>query len=102
MQRPKPLQFDARPEIKVYVASWAAAALDAWLLKFVIEEVLCRGSQKTTALSANCFFLHQVLGFPVSLLSSSLPQFASDTSALQALARGDAHIFPEVRQSFHL
>jgi ABC-type proline/glycine betaine transport system substrate-binding protein len=81
MQRPKPLQFDARPEIKVYVASWAAAALDAWLLKFVIEEVL---------------------GFPVSLLSSSLPQFASDTSALQALARGDAHIFPEVRQSFHL
>ena len=64
MQRPKPLQFDARPEIKVYVASWAAAALDAWLLKFVIEEVLCRGSQKTKALSANCFFLHRCLASP--------------------------------------
>jgi hypothetical protein len=72
---PKDSDFDSRPTVKVVLGTWATAALDAFLLKGVIEEKL---------------------GFPVLLISDYDPVFNGTESVLEGLARGDAHLYPEV------
>ena len=68
-------KFDSRPTIKVILSDWIAAGIDSFLLKVTIEEVL---------------------GFAVELIPSYADSFKDDASVIDALARGDAHIYPEV------
>ena len=68
-------KFDSRPTIKVILSDWIAAGIDAFLLKVAIEEVL---------------------GFAVELIPSYADNFKDDASVIDALGRGDAHIYPEV------
>ena len=66
----------SRPTIRIIVGGWAAAALDAFLLKIVIEEIL---------------------EYPVQLIDDVelLARFG-ELGIFEALSRGDAHIYPEV------
>jgi hypothetical protein len=68
-------KFNSRPTIKVILSDWIAAGIDAFLLKVAIEEVL---------------------GFAVELIPSYADNFKGDASVIDALGRGDAHIYPEV------
>jgi hypothetical protein len=61
--------------IKILISSWVGAALDAFLLKILLEEVL---------------------GYPVKLISDVDEEIADDESALASLGRGAVHIYPEV------
>ncbi len=67
----KPAAFDDRPVISIVLGDFLSAAVDARLLKTVVEEIL---------------------GFPARLVS-----YAGDYhSTWAALASGEAHIWPEV------
>jgi ABC-type proline/glycine betaine transport system substrate-binding protein len=67
----KPAAFDDRPVITIVLGDFLSAAVDARLLKTVVEEIL---------------------GFPARLVS-----YAGDCqSTWAALASGEAHIWPEV------
>ena len=55
---------------------WATATLNAFLLKVVLEEKL---------------------GFPTLLISDYDDMFNDTESVIEGLARGDAHLYPEVR-----
>jgi hypothetical protein len=69
------LKMPSRPTIKIVVGGWVAAAVDAFLLKIVIEEIQ---------------------GFPVQLIDDVdlLARFG-EFGIFEALSRGDAHIYPE-------
>ena len=56
--------------------TWATATISAFLLKVVLEEKL---------------------GFPTLLISDYDDIFNDTTSVIEGLARGDAHLYPEVR-----
>ena len=62
--------------MKVVSGTWATASLSAFLLKVVLEEKL---------------------GFPTLLISDYDDMFNDTESVIEGLARGDAHVYPEVR-----
>jgi hypothetical protein len=62
--------------VKVVSGTWATASLSAFLLKVVLEEKL---------------------GFPTLLISDYDDMFNDTESVIEGLARGDAHLYPEVR-----
>jgi hypothetical protein len=69
-------KMSSRPTIKIIVGGWTAAALDAFLLKIVIEEFL---------------------EFPVQLIDDvELLDRFGELGIFEALSRGDAHMYPEV------
>ena len=73
-------RLSGRDKIRIVVGSWFAAAMDAFLLKVAIEEVL---------------------GFPVELVPDGLGldtgELTGPKSVYSALAKGSVHIYPEVR-----
>ena len=56
--------------------TWATATISAFLLKVVLEEKI---------------------GFPTLLISDYDDMFNDTESVIEGLARGDAHVYPEVR-----
>ncbi len=70
----KPAGLESRPVVTIVAPSWLGGAVDAWLLKILIEEVL---------------------GWPVALISDLDSRFDSVPSIYQAMADGDVHIWPE-------
>ena len=73
-------RLSGRDKIRIVVGSWFAAAMDAFLLKVAIEEVL---------------------GFPVELVPDGIntnpSKLTGPKSVYDALATGSVHIYPEVR-----
>ena len=71
----KDAEFDSRPTVKVVSGTWATATISAFLLKVVLEEKI---------------------GFPTLLISDYDDMFNDTESVIEGLARGDAHLYPEV------
>ena len=77
---PIPAGSDSRPTVKIIVGSWTAAEIDAFLLGIVIEEYL---------------------GYPVEMMHEDIIRAGLAGNEFAALARGDAHIYPEVSAARH-
>ena len=77
---PIPAGSDSRPTVKIIVGSWTAAEIDAFLLGIVIEEYL---------------------GYPVEMIHEDIIRAGLAGNEFAALARGDAHIYPEVSAAQH-
>ena len=77
---PIPAGSDSRPTVKIIVGSWTAAEIDAFLLGIVIEEYL---------------------GYPVEMIPEDIIRAGLAGNEFAALARGDAHIYPEVSTARH-
>jgi hypothetical protein len=77
---PIPAGSDSRPTVKIIVGSWTAAEIDAFLLGIVIEEYL---------------------GYPVEMIPEHIIRADLAGNEFAALARGDAHIYPEVSAARH-
>jgi hypothetical protein len=76
----KPAELDSRPIVTIVAPSWLGGAVDAWLLKILIEERL---------------------GWPVALISDLDSRFDGVPSIYQAMVHGDVHIYPEASARLH-
>ena len=76
----KPAGLDSRPIVTIVAPSWLGGAVDAWLLKILVEESL---------------------GWPVALVSDLDSRFDGVPSIYQAMVHGDVHIYPEASTRLH-
>jgi hypothetical protein len=91
--------FGSRPVIKIVVGNFLAAAVDAQILKIVVEEVssldaycFCVKKFRSCSLRQSIALGSQVLGFPALLVYLDGDYEATWT----ALESGAVHIWPEV------